>query len=123
MNVKLAIDPRKAPDGVILVWHIQYDRQEGGSADPLTYTYVMLKAGGLWYVTGAGRVPVAAGWGAVEKWLGRDGRQPVRVELVTGQRTIWPEPVSADERDHAGLGLPCSVCEGACEIEIDQSKH
>lgn len=97
MSVKLPIDPRKIADGSILVWHLRYESQleaddRRGRADPLTYTYAMLKAGGLWYVTGAGRVPQAAGWGAVEKWLERDGRIVVRVELVTAQTPIWPEP-------------------------------
>jgi hypothetical protein len=88
MNVKAL---GEVPDGAILVLHIRYANQEqrNPQAAPV-YTYAALKAGGLWYLTGTGRVPQAAGWGAVEKWLERDGRELVRAELVTSQRAVWP---------------------------------
>lgn len=91
MTVTSPINPRTMPDGVILVFHIRYENQaERNPEAAQIYTYVLSKAGGLWYTSGAGQVPQAAGWGAVEKWLERDGRDLVRVEVVTGQRTIWP---------------------------------
>lgn len=99
MTVKFKLDTRKVPNGAILIFGIRYAPGEEpggetrGRANPLVYTYAAMKAGGLWYFTGAGRVPQAAGWGAVERWLEREGRVVEFVEVVTGQRRIWPEPV------------------------------
>lgn len=69
---------RNTPDGTILVMGIQYNDS------PKTFTYALLKVDGLWHVTGApGRVPYAAGWGAVERWLAKDGRNLVWVKVVS----------------------------------------
>lgn len=106
MTVKFLndLDPRKMPNGVILVFSIRYagDQPGGntrGRTNPKIYDYAMLKSGGLWYVTGAGQSPQAAGWGAVEKWLTRNGREVVRVEIVTGQTTIFPVAVAEATQD------------------------
>ncbi len=34
---------------------------------PKVWTFAAIKAGGYWYLTGTGRVPQAAGWGAVAR--------------------------------------------------------
>lgn len=102
MTVKLPIDPRRMPDGAILIFHLRYvstDHDSGETTESSVYQYVLSKVGQSWYGTGTGRVPQAAGWGAVERWLDEPGRKVERVELVTGQRTIWPEPVAAETPD------------------------
>lgn len=120
MIPKLGTHTRTAPNGAVLVFGISYagmGPSEGndanrGSAEPKIYTYAMIKAGGLWYVTGSGRVPIAAGWGAVERWLERDGRTVEWVETVTDRLRIYPN-LSL----HAGLSVPCDVCGGPCLID------
>lgn len=96
MTVKFKLDSRKVPNGTVLVFGIRYEREpEGdtrGRTNPTVYTYAMLKAGGLWYVTGTGKVPVAAGWGAIERWLERDGRVVEWVDVMGEPTRIWPAP-------------------------------
>lgn len=88
------------PNGTVLVLSIRYrptDEPGGdtrGRAKPAVYTYAALKTGGLWYLTGSGRVPTAAGWGAVERWLARDNRELVSVDHMTRNVRLW------DEQDH-----------------------
>lgn len=103
MTVKFKLNNAKVPNGTILLFGIEYDRDEEptpdatrGRTEPKVFTYAFLKAGGLWYVTGSGQVPTAAGWGAVERWLERDGRRVVSVELVTEKRRVWPVPPSPE---------------------------
>lgn len=92
MTVKFTLKDSAAPDGTVLVFGIRYEGD-----NPTVYTYAMLKAGGLWYVTGgSGRVPTAAGWGAVARWLEKDGRVVEWVELVTEKRRVWPVPASPE---------------------------
>jgi len=87
---------RDLPNGTVLLMGISYPGDipdadaTRGMTQPKVYTYALLKTGALWYVTGAGRVPQAAGWGAVERWLGKDDRNVEWVKAVTGTRTIWP---------------------------------
>lgn len=93
MTVKFKLNSRAVPDGTVLLFGIRYDPEpdESRSAPPKTYTYVVMKSGGLWYVGGTnGRNPQAAGWGAVERWLERDGRQVEWVRTVTETTTLWP---------------------------------
>lgn len=80
------------PDGTVLLVGVRYDQERPGTT---IYTYAMLKAGGLWYVTGTGRGPVAAGWGAVLRWLSKDGRTVVSVDLVTETRRLYDVGVPA----------------------------
>jgi hypothetical protein len=94
------------PNGTVFLFGIRYQRhipdgQEGVYEPGQTkvYTYAMLKEGGLWYVAGGGRVPQAAGWGAVERWLGRDGRVVEWIKMVTETTSLWPE--------HNGAGDQC----------------
>ena len=102
----------KVPNGAILVVSIRYAGQNPssdtrGRTSPKTYDYAMMKAGGLWYVTGAGRSPQAATWTAVERWLEKDGREVVRVEIVTGIQRIWPpDVVEAEAEDPPYYALP-----------------
>jgi hypothetical protein len=101
MDVKFKLDSRKVPNGTVLVFGIRYENTDDepggdtrGRTNPTVYTYAMLKAGGLWYMTGAGKVPQAAGWGAIERWLERDGRVVVSVKAMTGEVVLWPLPPS-----------------------------
>lgn len=89
------------PDGTVLLIDIEYASQgDELLRKPVVYTYALLKAGGLWYVTG-GRGPQAAGWGAVERWLSRDGRVVREVRVVTEAQIIWPvEPGPALKVNH-----------------------
>lgn len=81
----MKFDASKLKNGTLLLIGVVYDRaQPGGDtrgrATPKVYTYGLLKAGGVWYATGMGQTPQAAGWGAVERWLARDGRRLVWVK-------------------------------------------
>ena len=83
--VKPTLDSRQVPDGTILLFGIRYTGTDSeGYAwtrkqESKVYTYAMLKAGGFWYVTGGGKTPQVAGWGAIGWWVERDGRRPVRM--------------------------------------------
>ena len=103
MTVKkpFKLDNRLIPNGSVLILHIRYENagpggDTRGRTNPTTYTYAALKTGGLYYLTGLGRVPQAAGWAAVERWLERDGRVLEFVEVAGPPVRIWPEPVSQD---------------------------
>jgi hypothetical protein len=107
MSVTFKLDSRAVPEGTILLFGIRYVRAElttaGLPADNEVYTYAMLKAGGLWYVTGGGRTPQAAGWGAIERWLERDGRVVEWVRHVTQTAQLWP---TAEETGQAAKFQP-----------------
>lgn len=83
------MDFRKLPNGTVLLLGISHtsppldpDASRGMTA-PKVFTYALLKTGGLWYATGSGKVPTAAGWGAVERWLAKDGRVVEWAKIVT----------------------------------------
>lgn len=80
---------RQAPNGTVLLMGVRY---EGQTSDKV-WTYAWLKAGGLWYGTGNGRVPTAAGWEAVNRWLERDNRKVEWVRVATG----WADLYSSDD--------------------------
>jgi hypothetical protein len=105
MTVKMPIDPRTMPDGVVLVLNVRYAPQDGQRANPTIYSHAAIKMSGRWYLTGS-RAPQDAGWGAVEAWLGRDNRELVRVEIATGARTIWPEPATVAVRNNPTVPHP-----------------
>lgn len=96
MAVTFTLDNRAVPDGTVLIFGIRYagadsDGQERTPVEKSkTYTYVMIKAGGFWYVTGGGKTPQAAGWGAIQRWLERDGRVVEWVRHVTETTQLWP---------------------------------
>ena len=94
MSVTMTLDPRTMPDGVVLVLSVRYENQTSDKV----WTYAALKAGGRWFLTGA-NTPTDAGWAAVERWLERDNREMVRVEILTQSRSIWPVPVDAASPD------------------------
>lgn len=92
------MDGSEPPNGTLLVMGIVYDNLDAPSPDetrgrtePKVFTYAALKMAGLWHFTGSGQVPQSAGWGAVERWLGKNGRRVVWVRLVTQTALIWPE--------------------------------
>lgn len=108
MTVKFTLNNAEVPNGTVLLFGIEYPGLVGGRGDwavPKVWTYAMLKAGDLWYVTGGGKTPQAAGWGAVERWLERDGRQVVSVKVVTETRRVWP--------------MPSSPCPDFVEVPVD----
>lgn len=91
------LDNSKIPNGAILLMGISYDGMgqtdldtTRGRQTPKVFTYALLKAGGVWYTTGSGRVPQAAGWGAVERWLAKDNRVVEWVKVVTETADLWP---------------------------------
>lgn len=94
------LDNAKVPNGTVLLFGIEYpgmgqtDRDTTrGRSTPKVFTYAMLKAGGLWYVTGTGKVPQAAGWGAVMNWLARDNRVVRWVRAATSWADLYPSPI------------------------------
>ena len=95
--MEFKLNNANVPNGTVLLFGIEYSElvenadETRGRTMPKIWTYAMLKAGGLWHVTGVGKVPQAAGWGAVQKWLSRDGRQVKWIKIVTEARQIWPE--------------------------------
>lgn len=91
MESTFKLDSSKVPDGTVLMMGVQY---EGQTSDKV-WTYALLKAGGLWYVTGNG--PVAAGWEAVSRWLARDGRVVKWVNVATTWAELWPAPVDTSQ--------------------------
>lgn len=93
------LDNSKVPNGTVILMGIRYDRAPDddldasrGRSNPKVYTYALLKSGGLWYVTGSGKVPVAAGWGAVNRWLERDGRVVEWVKAATEWADVYTSP-------------------------------
>jgi hypothetical protein len=91
------LDNSKIPNGALLLMGISYDGMgqtdldtTRGRQTPKVFTYALLKAGGVWYTTGSGRVPQAAGWGAVERWLSKDNRVVEWVKVVTQTADLWP---------------------------------
>ena len=72
--------PGARPNGTVLLLSVRYlpGSQPGGDTrgrtKPVSFMYAALKAGGLWYLTGTGQTPQAAGWPAVQAWLRRGNR-------------------------------------------------
>jgi hypothetical protein len=91
--VEFKLDTANVPEGTVLLFGVRYPGNNQGR----TYTYAMLKVNDRWYVTGGGRTPTDAGWGAIQRWLDSDGRQVAWVRAVTETRELWPS--------QTGLGL------------------
>jgi hypothetical protein len=113
MTVKFKLNNSRVPNGTVLQFGISYQREDAdpdatrGMTPPKVYTFAMLKAGGLWYVTGSGKVPVAAGWSAVERWLEKDGKVVEWVKAATEWRDVYPAPPlpePVDPRDEMSPG-------------------
>lgn len=87
------MDPRKMPNGTVLFLGISYATAQVGDTrgrtEPKIYTYAALKQAGVWYFSGAGKVPQAAGWGAVERWLERDNRVLEWVKIVSALEDVY----------------------------------
>jgi hypothetical protein len=93
MTVKTwTMDPRSLPDGTVLFLGISYDSIRDPKARKV-YTYAALKVTGVWYFTGTGKVPQAAGWGAVERWLERDNRNLEWVKIMSAVEDVYPAPI------------------------------
>lgn len=87
------LNDRDVADGTILVISVRYE----GSNSGREYDYAAMKAGGRWYLTGAGQVPQNAGWGAVQRWLTENGRQVSRVRVATGLTPLWEDTPDAEQ--------------------------
>lgn len=91
--MKFTLDDSQVPDGTVLLFDIRYvDSETGSRASSKVFTYAGLKTSGRWYLTGTGRVPQDAGWGAVARWLDDPRREVVSVDLATGRIRLYPEP-------------------------------
>lgn len=91
--MKFTLDDSQVPDGTVLLFGVRYvDSETGSRASSKVFEYAALKAGGRWYLTGTGRVPQDAGWGAVARWLDDPTREVVSVRTVTGTVEVWPTP-------------------------------
>lgn len=91
MTVEFKLSAEVADLTVLLVG-VRYENQTSEKI----WTYALLKAGGLWYATGTGRVPQAAGWPAVERWLAAEGRIVEWVRVLRDAVVLYeraPEPV------------------------------
>jgi hypothetical protein len=84
---------------------IQYESQTSDKV----WTYALLKAGGVWYVTGNGKAPVAAGWGAINRWLERDGRIVLWVKVGTGWTDLYPARIEGQRADQVIVDDPSPV--------------
>jgi len=117
----LPLNPRTMPDGVILILNVRYSSPDG-PVNGTIYSHAALKSGGFWYLTGS-RAPQVAGWGAVERWLERDGRDLHSVKIMIGTKTIWPEPVEvavADCTPDHGVGhVDCPRCWSRSPCNLD----
>lgn len=102
------LDNAKVPNNTVLTMGIEYEGMgqtdldtTRGRQTPKVFTYVFLKAGGLWY--GSGKAPQAAGWGAINRWLERDGRRVRWVRAATAWATVYGEesssPVDTSQAD------------------------
>ena len=91
--MKFTLDDSQVPDGTVLLFGVRYvDSETGSRASSKVFTYAGLKTSGRWYLTGTGRVPQDAGWGAVARWLDDPTREVVSVRTVTGAVEVWPTP-------------------------------
>lgn len=89
--MEFKLDDSNVSDGTILLFGVRYVNEDRSETSKV-FTYAGLKAGGRWYLTGSGRVPQDAGWGAVQRWLDDPGRQVVWVRAVTQTAELWPYP-------------------------------
>lgn len=114
------IDTSKVPERTVLLFGIKYPGRNEGRV----YTYTMIKAGGMWYVSGGDLAPQAAGWGAVKNWLAKDGRQVVYVKIATEFRQLWPKPDDLpaepvrDVPDEAKHEFRSGLVEGSCHVQV-----
>lgn len=91
--MRFTLDDSRVPDGTVLLFGIRYvDPDNGQPVTSKVWTYAALKASGSWYLTGTGRVPQDAGWGAVARWLDDPTREVVSVRTVTRAVEVWPTP-------------------------------
>jgi hypothetical protein len=91
--IQFKLNDQDVADGTVLVISVQYPGSNSGRA----YDYAAMKAGGRWYVTGTGKTPQDAGWGAVARWLTEQGRVVTRVRVATRLEPLWeatPDEVS-----------------------------
>ena len=90
------LDDAKVADGTVLLIGAQY-RNDEGQLYPKVWTYAALKAGGRWYLTGTGRVPQDAGWGAVQRWLDDNRREIAWIKVATKLEPLWERVEGAEE--------------------------
>lgn len=90
-----------SPEGAVLLLGIRFETQ---TTDKV-YTYAGLKAGGRWWFTGTG--PSDASWTAVERWLERDGRILLWIDVLADRTRVWTREVGdAPKRVSRDLTMP-----------------
>lgn len=101
--MEFKLDDRQVPDGTILLAGITFDR-----IPDKVWTYSLIKAGGRWYTSGTGKSPQDAGWGAVQRWLAREGTTVAYIDAVTARDRLWAsEGVTAEgKRRHLSIVRP-----------------
>lgn len=102
------LNSAEVADGTVLLIGARY-RDGDGWLRPKVWTYAALKAGGRWWLTGTGRVPQDAGWGAVQRWLADNRREVVWVKVATRLETLWERTCADDPDDRIELDDPPRV--------------
>lgn len=100
------LETARVPEGTVLLIGAQYRNSETGELHPKIWTYAALKVGGRWYLTGTGKVPQDAGWGAVKRWLASHGREVVWIKMATELETLYAADTSEGPEDTARDGVP-----------------
>jgi hypothetical protein len=97
--VKFSWGDKIPAEGTVLIFGVRYR----GSNSGRIYTYAALLTGRQWYFSGAGQVPQAASWAAVERWLERDDREVVYIDAVTEMTPLWRPGPELEGRTLPGL--------------------
>jgi hypothetical protein len=100
MTVEFNLDDTQVPDGTVLLAGIAFD-----SIPHKTWTYSLIKAGGRWYTSGTGKAPQDAGWGAIRRWLAREGTRVVYIDAVTARDRLWEEDAVTPKGERAHLTI------------------
>jgi hypothetical protein len=121
------MNPRALPNGTVLFLGISYEgartADARGRTEPKVYTYAALKQAGVWYFSGSGRVPQAAGWGAVEKWLEREGRKLEWVKIVSELTDVYPVPLPTSPVAELGYDVASAEAKQGRRGLLDSGPH
>lgn len=113
------LNSSQVPNGSVILLGIRYDSRQDdpdaqrGRANPKVFTYAALKTGGLWYLTGSGKVPTAAGWQAVLRWLAKEGRTVVWARVATGFTEFYSPPIEGESYPLSIQGAPVDTSQSS----------
>jgi hypothetical protein len=80
----------RCADGTVWLMGVQYRSPDmEPEAREKVFEYAWIKANGLWFGSGSGKVPQAAGWGAVQRWLGERNRRLVWLRLMVQDVVVY----------------------------------